>query len=88
MKGLWIIVAAGIIASAGCTTSPKRPMRTSIGEEFPEIPAGQYTTTRDLPRDQPLLAPKSNMPGLNAGSGMGGLRGPGPTPGAIPGSVR
>jgi hypothetical protein len=88
MKGSWILVVAGVVAAAGCTTTPKRPMRATTGEEFPEIPPGQYTTTRDLPRDRPLVAPKSNTPGLNTAGGMGGMRGPGPVPGTMPGGVR
>jgi hypothetical protein len=87
MKGAWIAVVVAVMAACGCTTSSKRPMRPSTAEEFPDIPPGLYGTAPDLPRDQPLLTPKSNGPG-NPAPGMGGIRGPSPTPGMIPGGVR
>jgi hypothetical protein len=76
MRGVWLIVSAGLIAALGCTNTPKREMRQSLGEEFPTIPAGAYTEPRAADRDQPILQPKANTPSLNTG-GVPGLGGPG-----------
>jgi hypothetical protein len=90
MKGFWLMVAAAVVASAGCGTSPKREMRGPPVEEFTH-PSDQYSNLPDLPSDRTGLAPKSGTPmpvgpGL-PGSGMGA---PGMGPGGVgsPGGMR
>ncbi|HKB01317.1 MAG TPA: hypothetical protein VKD90_03815 [Gemmataceae bacterium] len=91
MKGVWLVLAAGILGAIGCETTPKRQMRPPTAEEFPILPSNMYTTPPDLPRDQPLLTPKSASPG--AGPAMPGpsVGGPGGGPGmsmGAPGGMR
>jgi len=89
MKAVWLTVAAGMIGLAGCASTPKREMRPPAAEEFATPPANMYNTPPDVPRDQPLLVPKSNTPSLNSGpGGMGGMPNPGMGPSASPGGIR
>jgi hypothetical protein len=88
MKAVWLALAAGVIGCAGCASTPKREMRPPSTEEFYTPPANMYNTPPDLPRDQPLLVPKSNMPSMNSNPGMGGMPSPQMGPGAAPGGVR
>ena len=82
MKKAWIVVSAAVIALVGCGTTPKRQMRFQQGEEMPVIPPNLYTNTPELPRDQPLLTPKSNTPNFNStGAGRPGANLPTPMPG-------
>jgi hypothetical protein len=84
MKGFWLIVAAAVVASAGCGTSPKREMRAPPVEEFTN-PSDGYNNPPDIASDRTGLTPKAGTPmpvgpGL-PGSGMGG---PGASPGMGP----
>jgi len=80
MMKAWIVVSVATIALVGCGTTPKRQMRMEHGEEIPTIPPNLYTSTPDVPRDQPLLTPKTNTPNFNA-SAPGRPSLPTPTPG-------
>ncbi|MBO0699270.1 MAG: hypothetical protein J2P46_12815 [Zavarzinella sp.] len=75
MKGVWLVLLAGALASVGCKSTPKREMRQPAAEEFAIPPSNMYTTPPDVPRDQPVLTPK-NSGGPGAGPAM-----PGPTVG-------
>jgi hypothetical protein len=87
MKRGWIVLSAAVVALAGCGTTPKRQMRMEHGEEIPTIPPNLYTSTPDLPRDQPLLTPKAGAPNLNTnGPNRPGL--PTPMPGGPQGPGR
>ena len=80
MRGVWLIVAAGLIAAVGCTNTPKREMRQVTSEELVGPPPGTYMEPRAADRDQPILTPKQPTPGLNAAGaipGLGGAGGPG-----------
>ena len=87
MRGVWLVLVAGLV---GCTPTPKREMRTVSPEEFTTPPPNMYLTPPDLPRDKPLLTPKSPGPGVGAPpaiGGPGGMGGPnfgGGAPGAFP----
>lgn len=84
MRGAWFLLIASTILAAGCKNSPKREMRQPTAEEFAIPPSNTYTTPPDLPRETPLLTPKSpigggpgaNTPGVsgvgNPSSNMGG----------------
>ena len=87
MRGVWLILAAGVIGAAGCTNTPKREMRQVTSEELVGPPPGTYLEPRAADRDQPILQPKQNTPGLNTGGGMPGLGGP-TGPGSSPGGMR
>ena len=91
MKAVWLTVAAGVVGFAGCASAPKREMRQPAEEEFATPPAHMYTTPPDIPRDQPLLVPKTNTPAFNSAPGtmgMSGMGSPGMGPGASPGGMR
>lgn len=88
MKGVWLATAFGALGLVGCNTTPKREMRPPVTEELVAPPANLYNTPPDVPRDQPVLTPKSNGPGLNPGTGMSGMGGPQMGPGAAPGGAR
>ena len=87
MKSVWLIAAIGAFGLVGCSTTPKREMRPPATEELVAPPPNTYTNPPDVPRDQPLLAPKSNGAGVN-GAGMSGMGGPQMGPGAAPGGAR
>jgi hypothetical protein len=87
MRRAWLIVAAGMIAAIGCTNTPKREMKQVTSEELVGPPPGTYTEPRVADRDQPILQPKQNTPGLNTGGPMPGLGGPS-GPGMSPGTAR
>jgi hypothetical protein len=72
-----LALCAAAVAMAGCGTT-KREMRPPKSEDF-ELPApGQYTNPPDIPRDAPLLTPKTT-PTLNTNSpGRPGVSGPMP----------
>src|SRR5689334_10351374 len=74
MRGVWLVVALGLV---GCTQAPKREMRQPTQEQLISPTEGMYLNPPDVSRDQPLLQPKQNGPGLNTGAGMPGLGGPG-----------
>jgi hypothetical protein len=84
MRGVWLAIVIALIGSVGCTTTPKREMKQPHDEELVTPPEGTYGTPVDYTRDQPVLQPKPNAPGLNTGGpGMGGPGGPGAmSPGA------
>ena len=65
MRRWFPLVAAGVVGVVGCAITPKRQMRQPTSEELMTPAPGLYTTTPDLPRDQPLLTPKTNTPSLN-----------------------
>jgi len=75
MRGVWVAIVVGVV---GCTSTPKREMRQPQAEEF-VTPTDNLKEVPDLTRDQPLLVPKQNTPGLNTGQtpGVGGPMGPG-----------
>jgi hypothetical protein len=84
MKGSWRLIGITLIGLAGCTPMPKREMRQSTAEEFSTPPPNMYNSPPDVPRDQPLLTPKTNAPPFNASPGMGGMGAPGMGAGAGP----
>ena len=86
MKGVWLVLATAILGSIGCESTPKREMSRPAAEEFAIPPSNMYTTPPDLPRDQPLLTPKSGGPGLNSGMPGPSIGGPGSGPGMATGS--
>jgi hypothetical protein len=92
MRGVWLILIAGLVGAVGCTPTPKREMRQPTKEELVGPPEGAYVTPPDYTRDQGGLQPKQAGPGLNTGAampGLGGPAGPGGTPGgASPGGAR
>jgi hypothetical protein len=92
MKGVWLVLAAGFLGALGCDSAPKRPMRPPAAEEFAIPPSGTYTTPPDIPRDQPLLAPKNGTAGPATGVPGPSIGGPGGGPGSIgpgaPGGIR
>jgi|GEM_PF-6388611 len=91
MKAIWLTVAAGVVGLTGCASTPKRQMRQPTEEEFATPPAHMYTAPPDIPRDQPLLTPKTNTPAFNSAPGTMGMSGPtspGMGPGATPGGIR
>ena len=88
MKSVWLIAAVGALGLVGCNTTPKREMRPPASEELVSPPPNTYANPPDVPRDQPLLTPKSNGPGVNPGAGMSGMGSPQMGPGAAPGGAR
>lgn len=78
-----LILLAGIsLAFTGCLTSkPDRTMRQPKIEEF-AVPPPKYDQPVDLPRNEPILTPRQNTPGLNTNTPM--LPG-GPNTGGVPG---
>jgi hypothetical protein len=87
MRGVWLLAAFGLLSAIGCTHSPKREMRpATASEELVTPPAGTYDAPREVPRDQPVLMPKtSGPPGLN--TGVPGAGGPQMGPGGAGGPV-
>jgi hypothetical protein len=75
MRGVWLGIAIGCVAAIGCTNTPKREMRQPQVEELTSPPQGTYLDPPDYTKDQPLLVPKNNTPGLNT-PGMPGTGGP------------
>jgi hypothetical protein len=92
MRGVWLVVAVGLVASVGCTSTPKRELRQPIKEELVGPGPGEYTNPPDYTRDQPLLTPKQSATGLNSMPGLGGPAGQGgpgaPGAGMAPGGMR
>ena len=94
MKGVWLVLAAGVLGALGCTSTPKRDLRQPAAEEFSSPPPDTYTQPFTPPRQDQLLVPKTTTPNLNSlggpmsgGPGMGGP-GAGPMMGAPGGSRR
>jgi hypothetical protein len=91
MRGVWLILAAGILGTIGCETTPKRQMRPATAEEFAIPPSNMYTTPPDIPREGPLLTPKANGQGVGPPAPGPSMGGPGGGPGmsmGAPGGVR
>lgn len=89
MRGVWLVVALGILGTVGCTSTPKREMRQPTKEEFVGPNPGEYVNPPDYTRDQPVLTPKQAATGLNSMPGIGGANGPGgPGAGMAPGGMR
>ena len=92
MRAVWLVVAFGLIASVGCTSTPKRELRQPTREELVGPNQGQYMDPPDFTRDQPILTPKNSATGLAAMPGLGGptsMGGPGgPGAGMPPGGMR
>ena len=92
MRGVWLVVAFGLVASVGCTSTPKRELRQPIREELVGPGPNEYTTPPDYTRDQPVLTPKPTTTGLNSMPGLGGPTGTGgpgaPGAGMAPGGMR
>jgi len=88
MRGVWLVVATALIGGLGCTNTPKREMRQVTSEELVSPPPGTFMEPRAADRDQPILQPKQNTPGMNTGAGMPGLGGPSGGMGSSPGGMR
>ena len=90
MRGVWMVLAA-VLGSVGCTSTPKRQMRQPTAEEFAIPPATMYNTPPDIPRDGPLLMPKTGTPGSGPAIPGPSMGGPGGGPGmgmGAPGGMR
>ena len=44
MRGVWLILIAGLVGAVGCTPTPKREMRQPTKEELVGPPEGAYVT--------------------------------------------
>ncbi|HEX3147402.1 MAG TPA: hypothetical protein VHR66_04920 [Gemmataceae bacterium] len=87
MRAVWVALVIGALATTGCISKPKREMRQNPKqEELVGPPDGTYLTPREADRDQPILQPKTNTPGLNTGMQTPGASPSGP--GMSPGSTR
>ena len=62
MRGVWLILVAGLVGAVGCTSTPKREMRQPTKEELVAPPEGSYVNPPDYTRDQPGLQPKQAGP--------------------------
>lgn len=82
MKGVCLMLALGLVATVGCSSTPKREMRQPMPEELMSPGPNEYLAPADFTRGQPVLQPKQATPGLNTG-GMPGTGGP-PGPGMGP----
>ena len=87
MRGAWFLLMASAFLAAGCKNSPKREMRQPTAEEFAIPPSNTYTTPPDLPRESPLLTPKSPIGGGNT-PGVSGVGNPSSNMGAPGGRPR
>lgn len=73
------VLTLATIGLVGCNSTPKREMRPPVTEEF-NLPPEKYNNPPEVPRDTPLIAPKTASPGM----GPQGL----PTPGFGPGNAQ